>query len=100
MGPQDGCGVPSRRPHPPALSHRRTLQRRALEVGEERISFTQFTAGGLFRWVDNGGCTAEELQREDPDEWERMQALKESRWETGLSYFSTVDELLDPESSF
>ncbi|KAJ7823994.1 hypothetical protein B0H14DRAFT_3088842 [Mycena olivaceomarginata] len=48
----------------------------ALEVGEERISFTQFTAGGLFRW-----------------------ALKETRWETGLSYFSTVDELRDPESS-
>ncbi|KAJ7724706.1 hypothetical protein B0H14DRAFT_2268574, partial [Mycena olivaceomarginata] len=23
----------------------------ALEVGEERISFTQFTAGGLFWWV-------------------------------------------------
>ncbi|KAJ7719762.1 hypothetical protein B0H14DRAFT_2412080, partial [Mycena olivaceomarginata] len=71
----------------------------ALEVGEERISFTQFTAGGLFRWVDNGGRTAEELQREDPDKWERMQALKETRWETGLSYFSTVDELLDLESS-
>ncbi|KAJ7811806.1 hypothetical protein B0H14DRAFT_2378063 [Mycena olivaceomarginata] len=68
----------------------------ALEAGEERISFTQFTAGGLFRWVDNGGRTAE-LQREDPDEWERMQALKDTRWETGLSYFSTVDELLETE---
>ncbi|KAJ7723599.1 hypothetical protein B0H14DRAFT_3519894 [Mycena olivaceomarginata] len=71
----------------------------ALEVGEEQISFTQFTAGGLFRWVDHGGHTAEELQREDPDIWECMQALKETRWEMGLSYFSTVDELLDPESS-
>ncbi|KAJ7718175.1 hypothetical protein B0H14DRAFT_2412564 [Mycena olivaceomarginata] len=70
-----------------------------VEVGEERISFTQFTSGGLFRWVDNGGCTAGELEREDPDEWERMQALKETRWETGLSYFSTVDEFLSTEST-
>ncbi|KAJ7803081.1 hypothetical protein B0H14DRAFT_3487824 [Mycena olivaceomarginata] len=69
----------------------------ALEVGEERISFTQFTAGGLFRWVDNGGRTLEELEREDPDEWQHMQDLKDTRWETGLSYFSTVDKLLETE---
>ncbi|KAJ7818538.1 hypothetical protein B0H14DRAFT_2601255 [Mycena olivaceomarginata] len=26
--------------------------------GQERISFTQYTSGGLFRWIDNGGRTA------------------------------------------
>ncbi|KAJ7823421.1 hypothetical protein B0H14DRAFT_2370171, partial [Mycena olivaceomarginata] len=55
----------------------------AVEVGEEHISFTQFTTGGLFRWVDYGGRTAGELEREDPEEWEQMQAFKETRWETG-----------------
>ncbi|KAJ7855766.1 hypothetical protein B0H14DRAFT_2579227 [Mycena olivaceomarginata] len=70
-----------------------------VEGGEERISFTQFTAGGMFRWVENGGRTGAELAREDPDQWERVQALKETRWETGLSYFSMVDELLGTESN-
>jgi hypothetical protein len=62
--------------------------------GQERISFTQYTGGGLFRWIDNGGRTAEQLQREDPAEYARVMARRESRWEEGLSYFSTVEELL------
>ncbi|KAF7328643.1 hypothetical protein MSAN_02472900 [Mycena sanguinolenta] len=37
-----------------------------VQDGEERISFTQFTAGGLFRYVDNGFRTQEQLAQEDP----------------------------------
>jgi hypothetical protein len=66
-----------------------------VEDGDERISFTQFTAGGLFRWMDNGRRTDEQLRREDPAEYSRLLAKRESHWEEGLSYFSTVDELLD-----
>ncbi|KAJ7339232.1 hypothetical protein DFH08DRAFT_915790 [Mycena albidolilacea] len=50
-----------------------------VEGGEEHISFTQFTAGGMFQWVENGGRTAAELAQEDPDQWEHIQALKERR---------------------
>ncbi|KAJ7807197.1 hypothetical protein B0H14DRAFT_3882094 [Mycena olivaceomarginata] len=62
--------------------------------GEERISFTQFTAGGLFRYIDYGCRTTAELAREDPEEYTRQMALRETRWETGLQMFSTLDELL------
>ncbi|KAJ7832587.1 hypothetical protein B0H13DRAFT_1654163 [Mycena leptocephala] len=65
--------------------------------GEERASFTQFTSGGLFRYVDNGCRTLDELAEEDPEEYERLMALKEGRWEAGLNLLSTLDELL-PEN--
>ncbi|KAF7367672.1 hypothetical protein MSAN_00830900 [Mycena sanguinolenta] len=48
--------------------------------GEERISFTQFTPGGLFRWVDYGGRTEAQLAAEDPDEYSRMLAQRDKRW--------------------
>ncbi|KAJ7233283.1 hypothetical protein B0H12DRAFT_1028599 [Mycena haematopus] len=67
----------------------------AVQATEERISFTQFTAGGLFRYVDNGFRTQDQLAAEDPAEYERMMAKKEVRWEEGLALFSKVDELLD-----
>ncbi|KAJ7185117.1 hypothetical protein B0H12DRAFT_1040432, partial [Mycena haematopus] len=64
------------------------------EGGEERISFTQFSAGGLFRFVDNGFRTQEQLATEDPEEYRRVMKSKDSRWESGLRLFSTVDELM------
>ncbi|KAJ7676316.1 hypothetical protein B0H14DRAFT_2423560 [Mycena olivaceomarginata] len=66
-----------------------------VEDGEECISFTQFTGGGLFRWIDNGGRTNKQLAREDPAEYAQLMAKSESHWEEGLSYFSTINELLD-----
>ncbi|KAJ7902390.1 hypothetical protein B0H13DRAFT_2234000 [Mycena leptocephala] len=65
------------------------------EKGEERISFMQFSAGGLFRYVDNGFRMQDQLEAEDPEEHSRLMGLKESRWENGLRMFSTVDELLN-----
>ncbi|KAJ6569308.1 hypothetical protein B0H19DRAFT_939373, partial [Mycena capillaripes] len=66
-----------------------------VQPGDKHVSFTQFTAGGLFRYVDNGFRTEKELAAEDPAEFERLAALKETRWEMGLGLFSTVDKLLD-----
>ncbi|KAJ6505359.1 hypothetical protein C8R45DRAFT_817559 [Mycena sanguinolenta] len=61
--------------------------------GDERISFTQFTAGNLFRYVDNGFRTQDQLASEDRAEYERMMALKELWWENGLKLFSSIAEL-------
>jgi hypothetical protein len=66
-----------------------------VQPGERRASFTQYCSGGLFRWVDNGFRTEAALATENPDEFARMTALKETRWKTGLELLSTVDELLE-----
>lgn len=66
----------------------------AIQKGEERYSFTQYTAGGLFRWVDHGFQKEDEyyagLSKEEAvEEEEAMQG----RWKMGLGLFSTLDEL-------
>ncbi|KAF8147410.1 hypothetical protein K438DRAFT_1626191 [Mycena galopus ATCC 62051] len=58
-------------------------------------SFTQYTGGGLLRYVDNGFRTESQLAEEDPQEYERLASLKDTRWQFGLSMLSTVDELLE-----
>jgi hypothetical protein len=68
-----------------------------VQAGDKRISFTQFTAGGIFRYVDNGFRTEDELAAADPGEYERMMELKSSRWQMGVDLFSTLDELLGNE---
>ncbi|KAJ7192618.1 hypothetical protein GGX14DRAFT_379917 [Mycena pura] len=64
-------------------------------VDEMRGSFTQYTPGGLIRYVDNGFRTEGELQEEDPAEYARLLALKATRWDMGISLLSTVEELLE-----
>ncbi|KAJ7777820.1 hypothetical protein DFH07DRAFT_1035958, partial [Mycena maculata] len=64
-----------------------------VQDNEERVSFTQFSAGGIFRYVDNGCQTVDELAENDPEEYERLMALKATRWEEGLKLFSTITEL-------
>lgn len=65
-----------------------------IQAGEHRYSFTQYTAGGLFRWIDNGFKPKEA----------RLAALKEEEMvifyeelskqlEAGLKLYSTLDEL-------
>ncbi|KAJ7184124.1 hypothetical protein C8R46DRAFT_883518 [Mycena filopes] len=66
-------------------------------AGERHVSFTQFSAGGIFRYIDNGFQTVEELARNDPQEHERLMAHMASRWEDGLDLLSTIDELLGPQ---
>ncbi|KAJ7083030.1 hypothetical protein C8R44DRAFT_836523 [Mycena epipterygia] len=68
-----------------------------VQHGEERASFTQFSAGGIFRYLDNGAQTVEELAATDPEGYERLMALKAARWQEGLDLLSTVDELLEEE---
>jgi hypothetical protein len=68
-----------------------------VQDGEERILFTQFSASGIFRYVDNGCQTANELVESSPEEYDRLMDLKAARWEKGLSLLSTLDELLGTE---
>ncbi|KAF7362837.1 hypothetical protein MVEN_00633500 [Mycena venus] len=65
-----------------------------VQKGDTHVSFTQFTAGGLMPYVDNGCRTLEELRVQDPQEFERLEAERDSRWEMGLGLLSTMDELL------
>ncbi|KAJ7660343.1 hypothetical protein DFH06DRAFT_989236, partial [Mycena polygramma] len=70
---------------PSALLHHSNA---SIQQGETRYSFTQFTAGGLFRWVYNGNrsdknfylnATADELRQRRED--------TAHRWENGLRMF-------------
>lgn len=67
----------------------------SVQAGDSRNSFTQFCAGGLFRYVDNGFRTERVLERQDRREFHRLKALKSKRWEEGLSLFSTIQDLMN-----
>ena len=56
---------------------------------ERRYSVTQYAAGGLFRWVDNGFKTNRSLSRK-----QRMLQERENftRWEDSLSLFPILSE--------
>ncbi|KAJ6459908.1 hypothetical protein C8R45DRAFT_1109284 [Mycena sanguinolenta] len=56
-----------------------------VQDGEERISFTQFTAGGLFRWVDYGGRTEADLAVDDADAYARVLAQRDKRHRAAIA---------------
>jgi hypothetical protein len=62
-----------------------------IQPGERRASFTQYAAGGLFRWVDHGFNT---LERCDPELRKALSAENVNRFERGLGLFTTLDEFL------
>ncbi|KAJ7164846.1 hypothetical protein C8R43DRAFT_1122726 [Mycena crocata] len=58
-----------------------------IQPGESRYSFTQFTAAGLFRWVDNGfksDTTVASDIRGDVDVQEDRARARQSRWVDGI----------------
>jgi len=66
----------------------------AIQKGDERYSFTQYTAGGLFWWVDHG------FQKES-EYWDSLledvrieeEEVMQHCWTIGLGIFSTLDKL-------
>ena len=64
-----------------------------IQPGETRTSITQYTAGGLFRWVDQGYRTREVMEDEDHDAAGRLDAAQEQRWKDAVDRFSKVGEL-------
>ncbi|KAJ3841251.1 hypothetical protein F5878DRAFT_532067 [Lentinula raphanica] len=67
----------------------------ALAEEDNRMSFTQYTAGPIFRWVENGCRTEKQLERADPTRYSEMQTSKDTAHVRRLENFSTVDELLN-----
>ncbi|KAJ6514780.1 hypothetical protein DFH09DRAFT_940793, partial [Mycena vulgaris] len=66
-----------------------------LQPGEKRHSFTQYAAGGLFRWVEYGFQSAKALlaQPGGRETREAFDGTPGSRWSWVLNLFSKVDEL-------
>ena len=64
--------------------------------GEERYSFTQYSAGGLFRWVSNGGCSDKSFEL-NATEAQRIQRVAErtNRWEKGLGMLSKFSDIIN-----
>ncbi|PBK63577.1 hypothetical protein ARMSODRAFT_990135 [Armillaria solidipes] len=62
--------------------------------GEKRYSFMQYSAGGLFRWVDYGYQTSEGYWAGlDADEAMQAQERRARCWSMGLDMFSMLEEL-------
>lgn len=72
------------------ISHSNT----AVGSHETRYSFTQYSAGGLFRWVERGFQKKEEFFASlNEEQLEEELQREQGRLEWGLSLFSTIDEL-------
>ncbi|KAK7049201.1 hypothetical protein VNI00_005802 [Paramarasmius palmivorus] len=63
----------------------------AIQDGEERFSFTTYSSGGLFRWVEHGFQLEGAYQKTEQAVRDAQQ--KDSRWVRGLNLFLTLDEL-------
>ena len=79
-----------------ALAHGNT----PVGVGQERMSITQYTPAGLFRWVECGFKTVDEYNSALDSAAAKNPAVKEEeakrvqeRLQRGPEYFSTLDEL-------
>ncbi|KAJ7120549.1 hypothetical protein C8R43DRAFT_900669 [Mycena crocata] len=60
----------------------------AIVQGETRYSFTQFTAGGLFRWVYNGHCSDKTFYlKATAAQLGAWEVDRGQRWEDGLHMF-------------
>lgn len=61
-----------------------------IQEGETRVSMTQYAAGTLFRWVDNGFIRQDDTS---PAHKARMAASAGQRFEKLLDLYSTLDSL-------
>ena len=64
-----------------------------IQAGESRHSFTQYCAGGIFRWVDEGGETDQDIKKSNPERYAQLRTQRAGRWKMGLGLLATVDEL-------
>ena len=73
-----------------AIAHSNT----AIGRGETRCSFTQFSAGGLFRWTSHGNqLDADYFRGMSAEDKARVAAENAARCKFGLSMFSTLEEV-------
>jgi hypothetical protein len=63
-----------------------------IQPNESRYSFTQYSAGGLFRWVELGFKTVKNYKKDaEPGEAAEMQGKQSQQLEFGLSLYSTYN---------
>ncbi|KAJ7885490.1 hypothetical protein B0H14DRAFT_2338710 [Mycena olivaceomarginata] len=64
--------------------------------GERRFSFTQYTAGGIFRWVQHG-FRSEDSYWSSLSAAQRMAEVQKmaGRWEDGVNHYAYEEELMD-----
>jgi hypothetical protein len=65
----------------------------ALRPGELQKSFTQYCAGGLIRWEEQGCRTAAAFKAADKRGKAAFDRESAGRWEKGVGLFSTIEEL-------
>lgn len=64
-----------------------------VQENEVRMSIIQYTAGGLYRWLDYG-CHGEAwLEEHDPEKLAKVKGAGDQRWKDGLSKYSLLSEL-------
>jgi hypothetical protein len=66
-----------------------------IQPNERRYSFTQYSAGGLFRWVDLRFKTVNNSMKDmEPEDGAAMREKLSRQLEFGLSLYSTYEELM------
>lgn len=75
---------------PSALLRHLNIRVRDYEV---RYSFTQYSAGGLFRWLRNGCQTNEALRSSASHDEEEWRGEMDERLSQGIAMYSFLDEL-------
>ncbi|TEB39866.1 hypothetical protein FA13DRAFT_1808200 [Coprinellus micaceus] len=77
-------------PHPSAtITHGNT----PIQPGETRVSFTQYTPGALFRYVDAGFSTLKKLKKRSKKRYAELMAKNLTCWEMGMGLWPMLDEL-------
>jgi hypothetical protein len=65
-----------------------------IQPSETRYSFTQYAAGGLFRWVSNGFCSDKTfVAKASKQQMRQREEARQRRWKDGLAKFSKLSEL-------
>ncbi|KAK1226361.1 hypothetical protein PQX77_010668 [Marasmius sp. AFHP31] len=62
--------------------------------GDTRTSFTQYTAGAIFRWVENGCRTEAAVKDTNKAEWLEIQEKKKTAVAERLRLYSNINDLL------
>ena len=65
----------------------------AVAPTESRCSWTQYAAGGLFRWVHYGGRSWASLKAQDAARAAAEESSRKTRWAEVIKSFPTVESL-------
>ncbi len=64
----------------------------SLQAGETRFSIIQYSAGGLFRWVQYGFRTWHAFEEQEPKEASMEWDGRPTKWQEVLGLFSNISE--------